>query len=152
MKLLKLENLVTVKHYAELCGIKLTAVYRRLATGSIKTLVIGGVKFIDVSIHQPVGRNPKGQRSPGHPYSTTSAADAIGRNITLANLMPARKYARKVRVSTATVYHRIIMKKMEGVIIDDEIFIDTEKYSPSDFLPSRKPARKWLEIHGKGLR
>lgn len=151
MKLLKLENLVTVQQYAGLCGIKPTAVYRRLAVGSIKQVIIGGVKFIDVSIHPPMNRNPKGQRSPGHPYSTVTAADAIGRNITLAHLLPARKYARKVRVSTATIYHRIIMKAMETVIIDDEIFIDTEKYPPAEFRPNRKPPRKGWEIREQRL-
>ena len=146
--MLKLENLVTIKQYARLCGIKPTAVYRRLAKSSIKRVVIGGLKFIDISIHPPVYRNPKGQRSPGHPYHTSTAVNADGSTITLTHLLPARKYARKVSVSTGTVYHRIIMKEMEGVIIDDQVFIDVEKYPPSDFRQIRKPPRSWSEIHG----
>lgn len=148
--MLKLENLISIKHYASQCGIKPNAVYRRLATGSIKRVVIGGVKFIDISIHPPVYRNPKGQRSPGHPYDVTSAINAEGDTITLAHLILSREYARKVRVSTATVHHRIILKEVNAVIIDDEIFIDTEENPPAEFRPNRKPPRSWAEIHGKG--
>lgn len=150
--MLKLENLISIKHYASQCGIKPNAVYRRLATGSIKRVVIGGVKFIDIIIHPPVYRNPKGQRSPGHPYGTASAVNPEGGTISLTHLLPARKYARKARVSTATVYHRIIMKEIEGVIIDDEIFIDTEEYPPTDFRQNRKPPRSWSEIHESRFR
>lgn len=146
MQLLKLENLVTVQHYARLCGIQSIAVNRRIYSGAIRPVKVSGIKFIDITVNPPVKRNPKGQRSPSHPYGIANAADAVGRNIALANLMPARKYARQVRVSTATVYHRIIIKEIEAIIIDDEIFIDTEKFPPEDFRQNRKPPRKGWEI------
>ena len=46
MKRVNLENLQTFKEYAEQEGISLDAVYKQANRGDIKTLLIGGKKFV----------------------------------------------------------------------------------------------------------
>lgn len=144
--MLKLENMVSVKQYAELCGIQNIAVYRRIKKRIITAITIGGVQFIDVEKHPPIKRNPYRQRSPGHPYSTVSAVDENARTIGMALLVTAKQYARKAGVRPGSIYRKIVLKQIEAVVIGDVIFIDEEKYPPSQYVLSRKPARKRWEM------
>lgn len=145
--MLKLENLITVKQYAHLCDIQHIAVYRRIKKHIITAVTVGGVKFIDVERHPPVKRNPYRQRSKEVPfYDLTAATDEKGQGVILAHLITAEQYAGKVGIKPATVYKKIILKQMEALIIGDVIFIDSEKYPPSQYVLSRKPSRKSWEM------
>jgi len=140
--MLKLENLVTIKQYAHLCGIQNIAVSRRIKKHIITAITIGGVKFIDVEKHPPLKRNPYRQRSTeAPPYDLNVATDEKGQEVILSHLITAKQYARIVSAKPATIYKKIILKQMEVLIIGDVIFIDVEKYPPSQYALSRKLSR-----------
>lgn len=48
-----LTNMVTITHYAELCGMCYNTIKRRLLTGELERVVIDGITFIDTEKFPP---------------------------------------------------------------------------------------------------
>lgn len=50
------KNIVTVKQYAQLCGVSITIIRRRIASGNIKTATVNGATTIDTAKYPPRGK------------------------------------------------------------------------------------------------
>lgn len=56
-----MKNFVTLKQYADACGISVTVVRRRIASGKIQTENLNGATVIDINQFPPQGKQPVGR-------------------------------------------------------------------------------------------
>jgi hypothetical protein len=55
------KNIVTIRQYAQLCGVSITIIRRRIGARNIKTTMVNGATTIDTDKYPPRGKTSVGR-------------------------------------------------------------------------------------------
>ena len=120
MELLKLENLVTVKHYAELCGVRRRSIYDRVVQGKVAHISVNGFRFIDLVASPPSKKAPSSQRN-------TAQAVSFPAHIDRSKLTTVHRFAKAHKMRANRFFEAIILGQLKAVVPGDMIFIDKDE-------------------------
>lgn len=121
----RLENFVSAKEYARLCGVPVSTIFHRVKNKNVSAITVNKYHFIDIEKSPPQKRVNYYKKSEVQPASVPA-------DINLKDLVSVKKYARRKRMRCDTIFERIILGKLATVIIGDSIFVNRKEILPSE--------------------
>jgi len=138
-----LEDYITVKEFAALCGINNKAVYERIKLGKISGMWIGKIFYankkrslIAPRVNARLLEQFKQELEKIKPGEETVAIPSAEK------LMSVKAYAKRLKIRADAVYENIIAGKIDTLIIAGSVFIDVSKSPFEKHNYTRKLRRK----------
>ncbi len=112
-----LDNFISGEEYARLCGVPLATAYDRVKKGHVCGITVCKKHFVDISKSPPRKRvNPSKKHLVPRPV--------LPPGIVLNDLVTVKHYARGRKMRCDSFYVRIILGKLDAVVIANSIFVN----------------------------
>jgi len=119
---IKLENFVSVKEYARLCGVPTRTIHYRVKKRTVSAIKLCGYSFIDVEKSPPEKRANYRQKQLLQKASLPPEVVAM-------NLITVKEYAKRKKMRADRIYDSIINGKLEAIVIGETVFVDKAEVS-----------------------
>ena len=112
-----LEDFVSAEEYARLCGVPTATAYDRVKKGHVCGITVCKKHFVDISKSPPQKRvNPNKKPLVPRPV--------LPPGIVLNDLVTVKHYARGKQMRCDSLYERIILGKLDAIVIGNCIFVN----------------------------
>lgn len=118
--MIKLENFLSVKQYAWLCGVPNRTIYGRIRSKRVSVVRIGGYYFIDIK------KSPPEKRVSRHTKPMKGKAD-LPPGIDYGNLITPEQFADSRKMRASRIYRAILTGQLRAVIAGDTVFVDKDE-------------------------